>query len=233
MRRRLWPQPRAPSHALAPRALLLRSPGYALCHTAAAAPTTSSIFVSSSPSPPPLSPEHHPATHPAAGSQRPTAGSPRGAGRRRGAMGEGSGGDRRRHFGMERVCSPSWAARAPYNVVVLLFFCHIIVLLINTNPMVYVLCIQRGRARASVLAVRAGELSVRGDELASSETADRGQGHAARGRAVAASWAVSERGRHCHAYAYRSNAYKTSMTRRRIVGCCRRLRECLESHTHA
>ena len=44
--------------------------------------------------------------------------------------------------------------------------------------MVYILCIQRGKVRASVLTVRAGELSVQGDELASSETADRGQGHA-------------------------------------------------------
>ena len=49
-----------------------------------------------------------------------------------------------------------------------------------------------------MLAVRAGELSVGGDELASSETADQGAGRKGTcGRAVAASWLwVSERGRH-------------------------------------
>jgi hypothetical protein len=44
--------------------------------------------------------------------------------------------------------------------------------------MIYILCMKRGRVRARVLAARAGKLSVRGDELALSETADGGQGHA-------------------------------------------------------
>ena len=50
----------------------------------------------------------------------------------------------------------------------------------------------------SVLAVGAGELSLRGDELASSETADRGAGaHAhAQGHAWESRLRFSERGRH-------------------------------------
>ena len=89
VRRRLRPRPRAPSHAPAPPTLPLRFLGHAPCHTTAVAPTSSSIAMPSPPSPQPPSPEHHPATHPAAGPQRCAAGGPRGAGRRRGAMGEG------------------------------------------------------------------------------------------------------------------------------------------------
>ena len=89
VRRRLCPRPRAPSHALAPPTLPSRFLGHALCHTAAVTPTSSSIAMPSRPSPRPPSPEHHPGTHLAAGPQHCAAGGPKGAGRRRSAMGEG------------------------------------------------------------------------------------------------------------------------------------------------
>ena len=119
VRRRLRPQPRVPSHALAPPTFPSRFLGHAPFHFALVAPTSFAITTPSLLLPQrPLSPEHHPATNPARGPQRRATGGPRSAGRSRGAMGKDSEGDRRRYFGVERVCSPSWAARAPYNFVV-------------------------------------------------------------------------------------------------------------------
>jgi hypothetical protein len=68
------------------------------------------------------------------------------------------------------------SSKGPSQLCIIVFYCYIIVLLINTNLMIYILCIKQGRARLSVLAARAGKLSMQGDELMLSETANGGAG---------------------------------------------------------
>ena len=64
------------------------------------------------------------------------------------------------------------------------FHCYINVLPLNTIPLIYILCIKWGKAGESVTAVRDVELTVRGDELMSSEVAE---GRGTRGKTIAAS----------------------------------------------
>ena len=114
----LCPQPHTPVHPLAPPALPSRSLGNAPIHTTATAPTSITIITPLQWPLQPLALEHHPATLQPAGLQQHATRGSRGVEMRCGAMQKGSGGNHCRHFGVERVCSPSWVARAPYNFVV-------------------------------------------------------------------------------------------------------------------
>jgi hypothetical protein len=73
------------------------------------------------------------------------------------------------------------SSKGPSQLCIIVFYCYIIVLLINTNLIIYILCIKQGRARLSMLTARAGKLSMRGNELVLLETADGGAGAHMRG----------------------------------------------------
>ena len=115
--RRLCPQLCTPSHALAPPTLALHTLGHMQIHIASIAPTSFATAMPSTLPPALLLPEHHPATIQPVGPQRCATGGPGAAGRRCSTMGKGFVCDHRRYFEVERVCLPSWAARAPHNFV--------------------------------------------------------------------------------------------------------------------
>ena len=153
MRVRLCP----PSHTLAPPAFPSRCLGHRPIYTAVAAPTTVAIFMPSPLPPQPLAPEPYRATHPAhrAAPMRHR----RFQGRRNASWrhAEGLGRCPALQRGAERVCSPLLGSKAPSSSVVYFFLLYLV--LLNTNTMIYILCIKRGRAGASVLAVGGDEPS--------------------------------------------------------------------------
>ena len=147
----LCPQLYKPPHPIAPLVLASHSLGNALVHTAVAAPTFIAI---AAPPPLPLPPPpqgQHAATHPAHRLAMMHTGAPRCAGRRHGVMEKGLGGERHRHFREKRVCSPSWAAPAPFNLELKHFIVYIIVLLTNTIQMMYTMYYEGERDRACSL----------------------------------------------------------------------------------
>ena len=65
-------------------------------------------------------------------------------------------------------------SKGPLQFVAYFIHYYIIVLLIDTCSLIYMLCIKRGRARASVSTVGDDELTARGYELTLSEVAEGG-----------------------------------------------------------
>jgi len=147
-----------PLHTLALPAFPLRSLGHGPIHIAVAAPTTIAI---TTPSPSPLqllALRYHPATYPACAAATMCHQRFQGCRNTSQHHTEGFGQCPALWRGAERVCSPLLGSKAPSSSVVYFFYCYILVLL-NTNTIIYILCIKQGRVGASALAVRDDKLS--------------------------------------------------------------------------